>query len=322
MFKKMQNRKGFTLVEMLVVIAVIAILVSIIIPTVVGSRDKAAAATNASNLRSVQGEVVTLMLMDPTVFGDQASTLNGILADRAELETELENIETVDEYVTQLKAAADNANEALSKADEALKKIAYDETNPHANCAGEYSGSCTQGLEVADCVSAKSSLSAYTHRKCSSSLTGTCNVLGKSLSDIGLSDLSTAFACISVRTSKAAYDTAKDVYDKAVEAADKAEQAYDDYIENEKKENADAQAANKKAEYDMYRFVAENGVLKINDEISFEAPASKAVSTDTVNIGEDQQMIVYIDTMNYQAYAYYTGDAEYGVSDFAAIAED
>ena len=53
------NKKGFTLIEMLVVIAVIAVLVSIIIPTVTSATDKAAAATNAANLRSWKAELVT-----------------------------------------------------------------------------------------------------------------------------------------------------------------------------------------------------------------------------------------------------------------------
>ena len=56
------NKKGFTLIEMLVVIAIIAVLVSIIIPTVTSATDKAAAATNAANLRSIKAEVVTAML--------------------------------------------------------------------------------------------------------------------------------------------------------------------------------------------------------------------------------------------------------------------
>lgn len=56
------NKKGFTLIEMLVVIAIIAVLVSIIIPTVTSATDKAGAATNAANLRSIKAEVVTAIL--------------------------------------------------------------------------------------------------------------------------------------------------------------------------------------------------------------------------------------------------------------------
>ena len=56
------NKKGFTLIEMLVVIAIIAILVSIVIPTVSSATDKAAAATNAANLRAVYAELQTDIL--------------------------------------------------------------------------------------------------------------------------------------------------------------------------------------------------------------------------------------------------------------------
>ncbi|MDD6678343.1 MAG: prepilin-type N-terminal cleavage/methylation domain-containing protein [Firmicutes bacterium] len=57
--KKLMNKKGFTLIEMLVVIAIIAILVAIIIPTVTKATTKAAAATNAANLRSLIAEAST-----------------------------------------------------------------------------------------------------------------------------------------------------------------------------------------------------------------------------------------------------------------------
>lgn len=53
----MQKNKGFTLVEMLVVIAIIAILVAIIIPMVTTATKKARAATDASNLRVALGEL-------------------------------------------------------------------------------------------------------------------------------------------------------------------------------------------------------------------------------------------------------------------------
>lgn len=52
---KKENKKGFTLIEMLVVIAIIAVLVAIIIPTVTSATGKAKAATDAANLRSIMG---------------------------------------------------------------------------------------------------------------------------------------------------------------------------------------------------------------------------------------------------------------------------
>lgn len=47
------NKKGFTLIEMLAVITIIAVLVAIIIPAVGTSAQKAQAATDAANLRTV-----------------------------------------------------------------------------------------------------------------------------------------------------------------------------------------------------------------------------------------------------------------------------
>lgn len=57
------NKKGFTLIEMLVVIAIIAVLVSIVIPVVGNSTKRAEAATDAANLRSMQA-TLTIMGMN------------------------------------------------------------------------------------------------------------------------------------------------------------------------------------------------------------------------------------------------------------------
>ena len=53
------NKKGFTLIEMLVVIAIIAVLVAIVIPTVSNATTKSAAAADAANLRSFIAEAST-----------------------------------------------------------------------------------------------------------------------------------------------------------------------------------------------------------------------------------------------------------------------
>lgn len=66
------KKNGFTLVEMLVVIAIIAVLVSIIVPAVTASTDKAKAATDAANLRSVLGTL--------NVEVNQGKTVQEILA--------------------------------------------------------------------------------------------------------------------------------------------------------------------------------------------------------------------------------------------------
>lgn len=82
MFIFMQNlkrsKKGFTLIEMLVVIAIIAILVAIIIPVVGTSTAKAAAATNAANLRAVESQLTIMRLTNPQQFETWANTWRDI----------------------------------------------------------------------------------------------------------------------------------------------------------------------------------------------------------------------------------------------------
>ena len=68
MKKMMKNRKGFTLMEMLIVVAIIAILVIIAIPTFNSALAKARAATDVANIRSgyaaAQVEAMTEGLKD------------------------------------------------------------------------------------------------------------------------------------------------------------------------------------------------------------------------------------------------------------------
>ena len=62
------NKKGFTLIEMLVVIAIIAILVAIVIPVVGNSTEKAKEAKDAANIRSAIAEVTTAALAGDTDY--------------------------------------------------------------------------------------------------------------------------------------------------------------------------------------------------------------------------------------------------------------
>ena len=64
------NKKGFTLIEMLVVIAIIAVLVSIIIPVVGNSTTKARAATDAANLRSAKASLTIAVMNGDLKTGD------------------------------------------------------------------------------------------------------------------------------------------------------------------------------------------------------------------------------------------------------------
>lgn len=71
----LRNKKGFTLIEMLVVIAVIAVLVSIVIPTVSAATTKAKAAVDAANLRSVMGQLNNVLAEGDQMDAVQAQGL-------------------------------------------------------------------------------------------------------------------------------------------------------------------------------------------------------------------------------------------------------
>lgn len=72
--KKGYRKSGFTLIEMLVVIAIIAVLVAIVVPTVSSSTTKAKAAADGANLRSILG-VLNVKLMDTN--GNIENALDG-----------------------------------------------------------------------------------------------------------------------------------------------------------------------------------------------------------------------------------------------------
>ena len=57
MLKKLQNKKGFTLMEMLIVVAVIAILVAVAIPVYNAQMHKARVAADWANLRAYYAEL-------------------------------------------------------------------------------------------------------------------------------------------------------------------------------------------------------------------------------------------------------------------------
>lgn len=62
MLEKLNNKKGFTLMEMLIVVAIIVVLVAIAIPVFTGQIEKANQATDAANVRAAYAEAVVSAL--------------------------------------------------------------------------------------------------------------------------------------------------------------------------------------------------------------------------------------------------------------------
>ena len=61
-----KNNKGFTLAELLIVVAIIAVLVAIAIPVFTGQLEKAREATDAANIRNAYAENLVGILEDPS----------------------------------------------------------------------------------------------------------------------------------------------------------------------------------------------------------------------------------------------------------------
>ena len=64
MLKKFTNKKGFTLMEMLIVVAIIAVLIAIAIPTFASQLNKARVSTDEANIRSGYADVMLKILTE------------------------------------------------------------------------------------------------------------------------------------------------------------------------------------------------------------------------------------------------------------------
>jgi type IV pilus assembly protein PilA len=72
MMKRKNNKKGFTLAELLIVVAIIAVLVAIAIPVFTSQLEKSRESTDLANVRSAYAELITAYLTDG---GAQSSTV-------------------------------------------------------------------------------------------------------------------------------------------------------------------------------------------------------------------------------------------------------
>lgn len=77
LMRKMRERKGFTLAELLIVVAIIAVLVAIAIPIFSNQLEKAKEATDTANVRAAYAEVVTLHIEDGSAHSMSVSARQG-----------------------------------------------------------------------------------------------------------------------------------------------------------------------------------------------------------------------------------------------------
>lgn len=78
--KKLKKTGGFTLIEMLIVVAIIAILVMVSIPLVSNSLDKAKTATDDANLRAAKAAALAEYMLSEEDPGTTEGTGNNVTA--------------------------------------------------------------------------------------------------------------------------------------------------------------------------------------------------------------------------------------------------
>ncbi len=80
MMRKLRERNGFTLAELLIVVAIIAVLVAVAIPVFTSQLDKARVATEQANARSTYAEAAAGYISDPASWnaGSYTKTYDGV----------------------------------------------------------------------------------------------------------------------------------------------------------------------------------------------------------------------------------------------------
>ena len=81
MRSKMQNQKGFTLVELMVVIVILGILVAIAVPIYNSVTEKAERAAIEANLRTIDGAIMQATATQDEADVDTAADVDALMAD-------------------------------------------------------------------------------------------------------------------------------------------------------------------------------------------------------------------------------------------------
>lgn len=113
MMKKLREKKGFTLAELLIVVAIIAILVAVSIPVFTRQLEKSRESTDASNIRGAYARLVIDILEDPANDGlsyevTMTQTQDGW--QNEDVEESFTNIQTAATEISEVSVEMDIAN--------------------------------------------------------------------------------------------------------------------------------------------------------------------------------------------------------------------
>lgn len=89
-----EDRGGFTLAELLIVVAIIAVLVAVAIPVFTNASDSAVTATAQSDIRGVTASAATTALLDKVTIPDGGSVLYQGTVDRSGHVTDVKKVDS------------------------------------------------------------------------------------------------------------------------------------------------------------------------------------------------------------------------------------
>ena len=151
MFKKLKDKKGFTLVELIVVLVILAILAALLVPSLTGYINKAKEKSLEAKTRNIVMATQTLIdekygtvkldtaLNKDVVIGDATSVTSGKFTIAA---ADIKNLAEVDvsaTTVTEVTINTDSNKGALAK----IMKLSYTENGKKCTYAVDDSGNTT-----------------------------------------------------------------------------------------------------------------------------------------------------------------------------------